>query len=322
MGRGGAALAAAAGDLAPPRLAAALLLAGWVAGCGSSPPGAPAAGPVPPGTLAVCAGKPIVASQVAEVAASQRVSTREALDRLADDARAATAAEKAGLDRTPEAQLARQALLARALLSELRRESNAEPTAAELTALRTERWLDFDRPAGVRVVHAVAMVANDATAETAENARKVAESVAEATRDAHDEASFKEKAGQVLHPGVELRIESLPPVARDGRVLDPATNRFDDAFVVAAFQLEKPGAVSGAVRSSFGYHVILLLEQQPAFHLPDDEMRQVAREELAARRGNVLLKSLLESRKASEQVEISRSAAEALAGLDARQAPR
>lgn len=95
----------------------------------------------------------------------------------------------------------------------------------------------------------------------------------------------------------------------------------DDAFVAGAFQLDRPGALSGIVHSSFGYHVILLLEQQPAVHLTDDELRQVAREELAARRGNTLLKSLLESRKSELRVEVSRSAAEALAGLD-RQATR
>jgi hypothetical protein len=292
---------------------AALLL---LSGCGGEPPAPPAlATEIPPGAVAICAGKPIAPALVAAVAARRNLPPRGALELLADDARFATAAEQRGLDRSAAARSSRNASLARALLHEIRNDSAGEPTPAELARVRAEHWLLFDRPETVRVIHAVALAPGDDAAARA-RARTVAEAIAAAVRGATSDAEFKARAQAVAHEGTEVRIEQLDPVARDGRIASEEGGTFDPTFTQAAFRLERPAEQSPLVSTSFGVHVIQLVERLPAQRISDAELARTAREEILARRANAALKKLLEDLRRRDPVAIERSAEETLSVLD------
>lgn len=273
-----------------------------------------AAGAIPEGAVALVAGQPIAASLVAALATQRSTSARGALDELADDARFAAAAEQRGLGVHPSQRLAQQAVLVRALLHSIEAETRSPITADELARTRTEHWTVFDRPESVRVIHAVAIASEDDPA-LRKRAAEVARAVAEAVKGAENEADFKRLAEAVPHEGVDLRVESLQPVARDGRLVTEEGGAFDERFTEAAFLLHQPKEHSPVTETRFGYHVMLLLERQPAYHMPDDELRATAGAEIFARRATAQRDKLLQSLRASAQIATERSADEAMRQL-------
>lgn len=288
-----------------------LLLA--LGGCSpSAPPPAPADA-VPAGAVAVCAGRPVLAEQVAAVASARRVSPRQALDMLAFDARAAEAAERQGLARLPGVGQVARAEQARALLLRLRQRTAGPPSPQEIAELRRERWLEFDRPEGARVIHAVAMgKENDA-------ARKLASAIHAAVAGAHDPETFERQANSVERGSIEVRVERLPPVARDGHLLEGGGS-LDGLFVAAAHDLKKTGDLSPVVATPFGYHVLFLIERLPESRLADAEIAAVAADEISARRAHAELRGLLSGLRGQHPVLVSRSSDDLLSTLYPQQA--
>jgi parvulin-like peptidyl-prolyl isomerase len=272
-------------------------------GCSPAATEPPAAGTVPVGAVAVCAGKAILGASVASVASASRVAPAEALQRLAHDARLAAEAEARGLDQEAGVQRELKGALARSMLARIKQDNGAPPSPEEIHALRAARWRDFDRPESARVIHAVAM------GEGSDEARKVAEAIRKATAGASGEADFEERAKRVPHEGVEVRVERLPAMARDGRNVEE-----DGSFVVpfaeAALALKTPGDQSPVVATSFGYHVIFLIERAPAHHPTDEEIARIAREEILARRASSAARGLIERLRREHPVVLERNAIE------------
>jgi hypothetical protein len=132
---------------------------------------------------------------------------------------------------------------------------------------------------------------------------------------------FKDKAKAVDAAGLTVTIQDVPPVAADGRAVDPARPRPAEsatqlypAFAQAAAALSTPGTLSPVVKSEAGYHVILLVERLPAKQIPFDQRRQLLTEEIHARRAQAALTALLDPLRASTPVVIAESAV-ALTGL-------
>jgi parvulin-like peptidyl-prolyl isomerase len=250
---------------------------------------------------------------VASAAAALRLPPRAALTALAHDARAAAEAESRGLDGSALVQHERRAILVRAVLGQLKEENAGAPSLEELQALRRERWRDFDRPESARVIHAVAM------GEGKGEARRVAEAILKATAGAKDAAEFEARAKEVPHEGVETRIETLPFMARDGRSLQ---GTFVVPFAGAALALKAPAEQSPVVATSFGYHVIFLIERAAAYRPTDGELAQIAREEVAARRTTAARLRLLEELRKGNEVLTARNAIEVTQLLDGKRADR
>lgn len=290
-------------------------LVALVSGCGSSPPApAPRLDTIPPGALAACGGKPILASSVASAAAAQGVSPRLALEALALDARAAAQAESLDLHFSPSVQVAIEATHARALLARIRATTSGPPTDDEVAALRSERWRDFDRPAGSRVVHAIAM-------GQGAQSRAVAEAIHAAVVGSADRETFEQRANAVPHEGVETRVEALPVFDRKGRSLENEAS-FDPTFSAAADDLRRSGDISPVVATTFGYHVVFLVDRTDAYHPDNATIASLARDEIVTQRGHRALRAMLSELRKRNEVLIARNAEEIVSLLDPARSKR
>ena len=246
----------------------------------------------------------ISAEAVARIATAQNIPIEAARDRAVRDALFASQAGALAMDRRASVKLALETALARRLLRNLSHEAvkNGPVTDAELTAVTAKHWIDLDRPESFRTLHAVVRV--DAKADDAKHA--AAEAVARAFRGAFDTATkiaretanakdvregdeatlaaAKLGAATVPHGGFEVVVEALAPVAADGRVVAQEGGAYDENYARGAASLHRRGDLSDLVKSSFGYHVILLLGREPGFTVPAEERRVAVRAEVLSER--------------------------------------
>lgn len=242
------------------------------------------------------------------------VTAARALELAAEDALLARELEQ----RDPElARYARSVALARALLEALAQDTREQQpvTDADIEALTAERWWTLDRPRMVRVIHA--LVRSDSASEPA---RQLAERVRTAVLDAKDAAAFKRAAESVETGGLALKVETLPPLAADGRSVDldrpppegPPVRNMAAAFADAAARLERPGEISPVVHTMFGYHVIRLLEVIEPSRPPLAERRPLLEPEIVGQRARARTQELLERLRAELAPEQERAALSAM----------
>jgi hypothetical protein len=294
-------------------------------GCGRDAPAdsvsAPASRGLAAGEVARVGDRAIGAEFVGRIAAVQQIPLTAACDLAIRDALFAYGAEARGLDRSLDVGLSTRALLARRLLHKLRAEAEQAPISDEdFTRAGELRWLDVDRPEGFRTMHAVVRFDASAPADKRAGALALAESIRAAAlalekqaaelalpadgppskpkRSETDplEAAFQRAVEPVIkgkHGGLEVTVEPLPAVTADGRVLSPAGERFDPVFAQGAATLGRRGEVSPVVVSSFGAHVILLLERTPPHRLPLEERRALLRDDITIGRARAAEEKLL-----------------------------
>lgn len=253
----------------------------------------------------------IFAGEVARIAAAQGVSVTAARDLEIRDALYAAQAKAEGMDAERETELLVNAALARRMLRKVLEDADrAGPvTDEELERVMQRRWLDFDRPEGFRVVHAVVRTKTDADEATRRRAEGVARAVREAVMSAADTAkttspvhdrpdpvvdAFRRAVDGVSKDGFEVKVEDLPPVAADARLLSPDGGGLEKAFAEGAAKLDARGALSEIVSTSYGFHVLLLLERIPEARVPVEERRQKVREEVLWMRSSAARKQLLD----------------------------
>jgi hypothetical protein len=208
--------------------------------------------------------------------------------------------------------LARQ--VSRLLLEEAR--SGGPPSPSEIELLTRERWWELDRPRMVAVTHAVVLSEGE-NLEAEALARRVAEAV-QNTGSAND---FQNAASAVPAGSYTVKVETLPPVTRDGRAVDPEQpppvgppeTHFEPEFAAAALALDHVGQLSPIVRSSFGYHVLradrILEPRQPSLR----ERTELLGPEVLQRRALKAQAELLERQRQESRPEQSRSARLAMA---------
>jgi hypothetical protein len=181
-------------------------------------------------------------------------------------------------------------------------------TDEELERVMQRRWLDLDRPEGFRVVHAVVRVKAGADDVARGRAEAVARALREAvlpvaemaksmvSRDQPDPAvgAFKRLAEAVPRDGFEVKVEELPPIAADGRLMTPEGGAVEKPFAEGASKLDGRGAFSDIISTSYGFHVLLLLERIPEALVSLEERRLRVREEVLWMRASVARAKLLD----------------------------
>ncbi len=274
--------------------------------CAAPAPGSTARVGALGGDVAEVAGHAIDARQLAEVARARHVLPSQALELVAAEARLARAAYERGLSERADVRVARRAALANALLQSIKRDAYAAPpTPTELAEVRRAHWTELDRPEALMVVHAVALAAPTDPARA--EAKALAERVYVAVKGAASAEEFKARA-EAVRGAVTLTVEPIGPFVRDGRVATASGDTLDLAFVGGAFALARPLDVSPPVASSFGYHVIMLLERLPPITLTDEALTPLVATEVHAVRAHRALTALRQ--RSSTKPEIGRNVEE------------
>jgi len=264
-----------------------------------------------------------IAEAPLDISLLQRASARSGsgaafvLNRLIEARTLGLFAERGGLERGRRLMVVR-AVLARALLERMEAQSNdpATPTDAEVAAMTSLRWTEFDRPEARRTCHA--LVRGEKLDDSSGLA--LAERLADGLRQFSDCVSFLERARAFSAAGANIVAEELPAVTPDGRTLKldtkgelvDAESTFDEDFARAAHQIKSVGTQSGVVRTRFGWHIILLAEKIAPKQLPFDDRRRLLSEEILRKRAkDANLRWIAESRK-STPINVERAAVEAI----------
>lgn len=266
------------------------------------------------GVAARVGGMDLSARMIRQVAEAQDISLEAARERAVRDALFGLAAEQRPMSANIRAAV--RARLARATLENIADEvTKTEPTDAEVEAATEGHYLELDRPEGFRVIHVVARTAADADDSTKLRARRVAEKIAKAVAGAADAKDFETRARGVETDGVEIRVESLDPVAADGRLLRPEGGELVKPFAAAAARLASPGDQSPVTETDFGYHIMMLLERTAAKKRPLAERRTILRQEILANRAREATSKALEALRSEKVIHVERSAAALMQSL-------
>ena len=146
-------------------------------------------------------------------------------------------------------------------LLEMEIASKTAVTPDQIAAFYKENPQAFQVPEQVRASHILISVTPDADAPTKAAARAKAESVLKSAKGGADFAALAREHSQ--DPGSAAGGGDLG-VFRQGQMVGP----FNDV----AFKLA-PGAISDVVETDFGYHIIKVVEKQPARAVALDEAR-------------------------------------------------
>lgn len=250
------------------------------------------------------------------LSAQALAAVEEARDRAIRDTLLGLGAEWRGLQDSADVRAAIRARLARAALSRMTADAALAPlTDEEVEAKTAAHFLELDRPEGFRVIHAVALASTSSDTQTKDRARQLAEQVAKAVAGAADAADFERRAKAISGEGIELRIESLDPVAADGRVLSASGGELVGPFAAAAARLAAVGDQSAVTETEFGYHVMQLLERTPAKRMSLEQRRALLRDEIVATRAKDASASLLERLRKERAIEVERSASALMQSL-------
>jgi peptidyl-prolyl cis-trans isomerase C len=308
----------AARDASPATPSAATLLL-FACACSERPTERVITGPLPPAVAAIVGSDSVSVGTVQRIARAQAISVKEARERAVSDALLA-ASVRAAPELAPRVVLTERSVLARALLERLRDEARAlgPPRDDEVKAVLVQRWPELARPVSVRTSHAVVLVKSPADDAPA---RALATELAVELKGARTGAELIQRANAFPKQGLDIQAEGLPPVTPDGRLWDPSevppkplNGSLDLDFTRAAHTLTEPGTQTGVVKTSFGYHVILLDERIPALELAPDELARRLADDVNSRRAKRALEALSSRLHAATPVSTER-AADALTAL-------
>jgi hypothetical protein len=230
---------------------------------------------------------------VLAIARARGISAKDALSAAIEDALLAEAALRAkALD---DASLRRQleAPLVRALAAKVRAQALGEGpfTDAELAAV-VEKHPELSRPESRIALHAL-VKKQVPGAEALAKELRTRVMTANGDDDAASETAFREAANGLAMPaGHSLVIEKLTPIDANGRLVGSKSS-VEQAFAKATFAVPKALGTSEIVETSYGFHVIRVLDVLPAYEASREEKLTKLEPELVAARVGKLWNPLL-----------------------------
>lgn len=279
---------------------------------GGSAPGAGLSGGSHVGgaVVATVDGVPITLDDVRRVVASTHLAPRAALERLVSEALLASEAQRRGLGRAPGVQHATRQALAQAML-EREVEARVRPesvTAQELSAAFDAQSRRFDVPERRASVHVLARMAASAPPDVVAAGRRfAAQAIADFQTDSDPDAWLTRHAG-ITGRRFEVRAERVPPLGAG----DPA----DPAYIAALDGVAANEVVPTPVRSSFGWHAIVVTEVVAAHAVAREEAFATLRQEIVTRRRAARLEQLFDELGSSNRVVRNESAIRAALSID------
>jgi peptidyl-prolyl cis-trans isomerase C len=285
--------------------------------CGAGPTGSSpraASSTLPPGIVATVGSTAIPETTIAMVVRTQGVPAEKAADGEVRDALFAAAALQEGYGDAAAVRVALRGRLARARLALIGQQAAANPiTDEEVEDATSHHFVELARPEAFRVIHAAVLVKENADSAEKAKAKALAQKIAERVAVATDASDFKSRAESIEdRQGFELRVETLLPVAADGRVVDQehpsSAAHYTPLFARAASHLTEVGQKSGVVATEFGYHVMMLLERTAPHIVSLEERRAMLREEIVTERAKRMKKDLLDQLRGTSSPSIDRAA--------------
>jgi parvulin-like peptidyl-prolyl isomerase len=224
-------------------------------------------------------GYPISIADVRSFAERSGLSPREALERLQAEQLLMAEAEQRGIS-SPAIDLVAARARTQALLDAEAQEIQLSDAELRSAYDRDARFKRGERRASV---HVLAILGKKPTPEQEKAARAVAVEAIASIGTLSPEAIVERYKGQ--RNGIELRVERLPPVEREGQ--------FVEEFAAALFSRNDPGVIAEPVRTRFGWHAIRLLEITPAQTVPFEQVAGELRKELVTQRRSARATALI-----------------------------
>ncbi len=251
-------------------------------------------------------GHPITVADVGALARAGRVSPQEALRRLQAELLLMAEAERRGLAvRRAVREVGRKASV-HALLDE---EANAATVPREqLRARYKQHNRRFNRPEVRSSLHALAQLDDNASPEQEQAGKEFAQAMLERFRATDDPTRMIEGLHGQKRDGYTVVIQKLPPV--------PDTAGFAKPYLDGLFSVDEAGVVPEVVRTSFGWHAIVVTEIKPALSMPFEEAEAELREEGLGQARVEAVDGLLRRLRTQTPVEVDQGAQEALASLE------
>jgi hypothetical protein len=300
------------------RLLTAALLAVALAAPGCGGHKAEGGGPearLRPEDVAVAAvdGVPISASRLAAHARATGLPPRAALDDLVGFELLAQAAARRGLAASPEVAEARARELARRII-QLEFEAHARPEDIPEADLRREYERNrryFEHPE-IRNVVTVLFHAKKGQATPAEDAKAKASAQELAARWRAEHPADANAARAIA----ETYYGHLPNVRMDQFNFVRGTEG-EAEWIKAVMTMHEPGAVSSALRTRYGWHVIYLASFHAATHTPEAEALQTIRREMHPVWQRAAFSRYVDEVAGRHQVEIHPERLQPIAGAEA-----
>jgi parvulin-like peptidyl-prolyl isomerase len=250
-------------------------------------------------------GAPITLADVRALVGDGEIEARTALRRLQAERLLAREAARRGMQMEwAVAEVERKAAV-QALLQRVADE--AVVTDEEVQAAYASQRERFEKPELRAAVHLLAKVGPKADAATSAAARAAVERLRPMLAGAEDLDGFVRTYKRVAVEGVDIICERLPSLPREGRLVKP--------FADAMFSIPQPGMVPAPVSTSFGWHVIRVVEIVPAAKTALPDALAVLREELLLERRKKRVSELLATLAKTYPVQLSGDAVQSLAAL-------
>ncbi|WP_085695420.1 MULTISPECIES: peptidylprolyl isomerase [unclassified Pseudomonas] len=196
--------------------------------------------------------------------------------------------QEAGFDEASFTEYTRRELAAQRMFAELTRTD--DPAEQEVRAFFEEHRAEMGTPEQVQARHILVKVAREADSATVEAARLRLMQMREAVVRGESFASVAQKGSQDA------------TASQGGQLGYFARGQMAPAFEAAAFAL-RPGELSQAVRTPFGWHLIIVENHKEAADVPEEQGLETVRAYLARQRQTQARRQALAQLRAQNRIE-------------------
>jgi len=248
-------------------------------------------------------GYSIGASEVEGRMVADEVGAEAALEYLIDEALLTQEAERFGFAEDRDGERSIERLMVRTMLRDLERENTpesiSEDEVGEAYALHAKK---FRVPERRRSWHIL-------VEEQSEAGEALAESILREVRQADDPRTVYDRYSDGGPEGLKLAVKSedLPAITKQAK--------FAKAYKTALFAAESEGPLNNAVKTSYGWHAIVVAEILPADMRSLDDAEEEIRELLSERKRFAELVTIVQSLEAQGLVQYDDQGVERLLSM-------
>lgn len=248
-------------------------------------------------------GHSIGASEVEGRMVADEVGAEAALEHLIDEALLTQEAERFGFAEDRDGERSIERLMVRTMLRDLERENTpesiSEDEVGEAYALHAKK---FRVPERRRSWHIL-------VEEQGEAGEALAESILREVRQADDPRTVYDRYSDGGPEGLTLAVKSedLPAITKQAK--------FAKAYKIALFAAESEGPLNNAVKTSYGWHAIVVAEILPADMRSLDDAEEEIRELLSETKRFAELVTIVQSLEAQGLVQYDDQGVERLLSM-------